>query len=99
MLGIDLTLFEIFMILSINIILFIYSALSTDYITSFFSFLIFLILLIPFYGILNVFSSIIYSNNLENLLLFQMILYYAKLIPCFIGFFLFVELIYLSFNS
>ena len=99
MLEINFTLFELLIVLSFFIILFIYSAFSTDLTTTFLSLIIFLIFIIPFYGLLDIFKSLIYSSNLEGVFFFQIILFYSSLIPCFIGLFLFVEVIYLFFNS
>lgn len=96
MLEFNILLFEILLILSISIFIFIYSALSADLITSFISLLIFLILLIPFYLLLERLELIIYMNNLEHLSFFKLIFSYSTLINVFIGLFLVVESIYLS---
>jgi len=95
MLEFNILLFEILLILSISIFIFIYSAFSADTVTSFISLLIFLILLIPFYLILERLELIIYMNNLENVGFFKLIIVYSTLINVFIGLFLVVESIYL----
>ncbi len=95
MLEFNILLFEILLILSISIFIFIYSAFSADTVTSFISLLIFLILLIPFYLILERLELIIYMNNLENIVFFKLIIVYSTLINVFIGLFLVVESIYL----
>jgi len=95
MLEFNILLFEILLILSIFIFIFIYSAFSVDMLTTLISLLIFLILLIPFYVILERLEIIIYMNNLENINFFKLIFFYSILINVFIGLYLVVESIYL----
>ncbi len=95
MLEFNILLFEILLILSIFIFIFIYSAISVDMLTTLISLLIFLILLIPFYVILERLEIIIYMNNLENINFFKLIFFYSILINVFIGLYLVVESIYL----
>ncbi len=95
MLEFNILLFEILLILSSFIFIFVYSAFSVDMLTTLTSLLIFLILLIPFYIILEKLKFIIYINNLENIIFFKLIFLYSTLINVFIGLFLVVESIYL----
>ena len=95
MLEFNILLFEILLILSSFIFIFIYCAFSVDMLTTLTSLLIFLILLIPFYIILEKLKFIIYINNLENIIFFELIFLYSTLINVFIGLFLVVESIYL----
>ena len=99
MLEINLTLFEILIILALYIFIFIYSVISTDTITTLMSFILFLILLLPFYILLEKLKLLVYVNNLEDLFFFKIINYYSTLINLFIGLFLFIQLIYLFLNS
>lgn len=86
-------LFEILLILSIFIFIFIYSAISADAIISLISFLVFLILLIPFYIILEKLEIYVYINNFEDITFFKIIFFYSTLINLFIGIYLVIELI------
>ncbi len=93
----QILLIEIFIILSLYIFIFIYSVISVDTITTFLSFLIFLILLIPFYFLLDKLEFLVYFNNLEDIPIFNLIIFYSTLINLFIGLYLFIELVYLFF--
>jgi len=93
----QILLIEIFVILSLYIFVFIYSVISADTITTLLSFLIFLILLIPFYFLLEKLDFLVYFNNLEDILIFNLIVFYSTLINLFIGLYLFIELVYLFF--
>jgi hypothetical protein len=73
---INILLFEILLIVSVFILIFIYSALSIDLITTLISLLIFLILLIPFYKILERLEFIIYMNGLEDINFFKLIFFF-----------------------
>jgi hypothetical protein len=95
MIEFNILLFEILVLLTLFTFIFIYSILSADMLTSFISLLIFLILLIPFYLILERLELVMYINNLENLYIFRLIFLYSTLINVFIGLFLVVESIYL----
>lgn len=91
---------QILLILMIFIVVFIYSAISGDMITTTLSLFIFLILLIPFFYLSEKLSLLLSSSNdLENLMFYEMIFSYSKLINIFIGIFLFVQLIYLSLSA
>ena len=95
MLEFNILLFEILLILSIFIFIFIYSAFSVDMLTTLVSLLIFLILLIPFYIGIERLEVIVYINDLESTNFFKLIFFYSTLINMFIGLFLLVQTIYL----
>ena len=92
---INLILFEIILIFMIYFFIFIYSAISSDTLTSCFSLAIFLILLLPFYYKLEELKRLLFLNNFENEVFYQMLFFYSILINLFIGLFLTVQLIYL----
>jgi len=95
MLEIHLFLFEALLMLGVIIFIFIYSAFSVDMLTTLIAFLIFLILLIPFYLILDKLKVLLYVNNLENITLFKLIFFYSTLINVFIGIYFSIQSIYL----
>jgi len=79
--------------------LFIFSIISADSYSTTFSLVFFLIMLIPFYILLDDFNKLILLNNLEGILFFQIFLYYSNIICGFIGLFLIIQLLYLYFNA
>lgn len=91
--------FEALIILSIYIFILIYSAISVDKIISLVSFLVFLILIIPFYIILERLEIFVYINNFEDITFFKFFFFYGRLINLFIGIYIVIELIYLFFLS
>jgi len=95
MLEIHLLLFEVLLMLSVIIFIFIYSAFSVDMLTTLIAFLIFLILLIPFHLILEKLEVLLYVNNLENIAFFKLIFFYSTLINLFIGIYFTIQSIYL----
>ncbi len=95
MIELNILLLEFSVILGINILIFIFSLVSTDLLVSSLSFLIFLILLLSFYTLIEKLESTVFANNLEGLLFFKLIFFYSWLLNIFIGIGLFVELIYL----
>ncbi len=95
MLEFNILLIEVLLILSVFIIIFIYSAISAEMLTSLISLLIFLILIIPFYILLERLEILVYTNNLENVTFFKFIFFYSTLIIIFIGSFIVIESIYL----
>ena len=95
MIEIHLLLFEVLLMLSVIIFIFIYSAFSVDMLTTLIAFLIFLILLIPFYLILEKLEVLLYVNNLENIAFFKLIFFYSTLINVFIGIYFTTQSIYL----
>ena len=95
MFELNVLLLEISIILGINILIFIFSLISTDILVTSLSFLIFLILLIPFYILLEKLELIVFINSLESSPFYKLIFFYSWLLNIFIGIILFVELIYL----
>lgn len=95
MLEYYLLLLEALLMLSVIIFIFIYSAFSADMLTTLIAFLIFLILLIPFYLILEKLEILLYINNLENISFFKLIFFYSILINVFIGIYFTIQSIYL----
>ncbi len=94
-----LTLIEILSIITFFILIFIYSILSTDSTTTIISFMLYLIILIPFLFLIDYFKNLIKITMLENLIFFKSIVFLATIITYIIGFVLFIELIYLLFFS
>ncbi len=90
-----LFLFEVLLMLSVIIFIFIYSAFSVDMLTTLIAFLIFLILLIPFYLILEKLEVLLYIYNLEHISFFRLIFFYSTLINIFIGIYFTIQSIYL----
>ncbi len=86
---------KISIILVINLIVFIYSALSADLITNVAGFLIFMVDLLPFIILLTQFKLMLYEEGLQNYIFFKIFVLYSFYINIFIIFFLFIELIYL----
>jgi len=95
MLELNILILEIFIILSINILIFIFSLISTDILITSLGFLIFLILIIPFHLLLEKLELITLINNLESFPFYKLIIFYSWLLNIFIGISLFVELMYL----
>lgn len=99
MLEFGIFLAEALIILSLIIFIFIYSAISVEMLTSIIAFTIFLILLIPFYILVEKLNIIIYQNNIENLPIFKFFTFYSNLIISFIAIYLTIETIYLFVSS
>ncbi len=95
MLEYQILLIEVLLILGINIFIFIYSALSVDMSITLISLSIFLILLIPFYLILEKLEILLYIDNIEENTFFKLVFFYSTLINVFIGMYLTIESIYL----
>ena len=95
MLELNILLFDVLFILSIFIFIFIYSAISADMFTTLISLLIFLILLIPFYIILEQLEILIYMNDIDSVPFFKFFFFYSTLIIVFIGLYLIIESVYL----
>lgn len=95
MLEYQILLIEVLLILGINIFIFIYSALSVDMSITLISLSIFLILLIPFYLILEKLEILLYIGNIEENTFFKLVFFYSTLINVFIGMYLTIESIYL----
>ncbi len=99
MIDLNYTLIKILLILAFNIFLFMYSVISADSITTCVSFMIFLITLLPFYVLLEELKILILLNNFNDLIYFERLFLYLTLINIFIGFFLFIQLLYLFLTS
>ncbi|TKJ21957.1 MAG: hypothetical protein CEE43_08430 [Promethearchaeota archaeon Loki_b32] len=95
MLEYQILLIEVLLILGINIFIFIYSALSVDMSITLISLSIFLIILIPFYLILEKLEILLYIDNIEENPFFKLVFFYSTLINVFIGMYLTIESIYL----
>jgi len=95
MLEYQILLIEVLLILGINIFIFIYSALSVDMSITLISLSIFLIILIPFYLILEKLEILLYIDNIEENTFFKLVFFYSTLINVFIGMYLTIESIYL----
>ena len=95
MLEYQILLIEVLLILGINIFIFIYSAFSVDMSITLISLTIFLILLIPFYLILEKLEILLYIDNIEENTFFKLVFFYSTLINVFIGMYLTIESIYL----
>lgn len=90
-------LIEMFGILGLFVVLFMYNAIATDLIIVFYSFGIYLLFLLPFLYIMNLLKTILYSLNLQNLLFFNSLFYFSTMIYVFVGMYLFTMLVYLCF--
>ena len=99
MTNFNLILLQILIILAIYILLFTYSAISADMMTTCISFMIFLILLLPFIVLLEKLKILLHISNVRYEILFNMLIFYSTVIIIFIGFFLFIQLIYLFLNG
>ncbi len=97
MIELDILILEIYVILAIFILIFIYSVIATDTVITLLAFIMFLIFLIPFNLLLEKLELLIFVNNFENYSFFRLVFFYSILITFFIGIFLFIELIYLTF--
>jgi len=95
MLEINVLIAETFVLLAFTIIIFISSLVSTDVLISMLSFLLYLIILIPFFVLLDKLELLIYITDLENPTSYNVISLYSKLIYIFIGLSLFIEVVYL----
>ncbi len=94
-----LTLIEILSIITFFILIFIYSILSTDSTTTIISFMLYLIILIPFLFLLDYFKNLLDIAMPENKIFFKSIIFFSTIITYIIGFVLFIELTYLLFFS
>ena len=93
-----LNLLQFFLLISLFIIIFLYSITSTELTTVFVSLILFLIFLIPFLQILNEIEIFMYNIGID-MLLFRTIISYSKFVIIFIGVFLIAELFYVIFFS
>ena len=95
MYDLSVILIELFSLMTIFLLIFIYSTISSDQIISFMVFLIYLILLIPFSMIIENLNLILNTKSLSDMIILNSIFYCCILINIIIGIFLFIELIYL----
>ena len=98
MLELHIILIEFFLLIALFIFVFAFSIISAEPITVFISIVLFFIFLIPFFQVLNEISLVVFNEGFEANLL-NSIISYSKFVITFIGFFLIVELIYISFFS
>jgi len=98
MLEFHVIIVEFFLLIALFLFIFAFSIISTESITVFISIVLFFILLIPFFQILNEINVVGFNEGYEFNLL-NSIISYSKFIIIFIGVFLIVEFIYISFFS
>ncbi len=91
-------LIEFFLMMALFVFVFTFSIISAEPMTVFISIILFLVFLVPFFQVLNEISLVVFNEDLEATLL-NSIISYSKIIIIFIGVFLVVELIYISFFS
>jgi hypothetical protein len=89
---------EIISILSINIIIVVYSFISSDQLTSMICFTIYIVLLTPLLLVLEKFKSVIFLISYDQSYLKLMISTLFN-INFIVGIFLFIQIIYLFFFS
>lgn len=99
MTDLTLTFFEFYIIFGLYLLLFGFSVVSAEPLIIFVSIFIFLILIIPFFSIINQIESFLLINQLNDTTIFNIVLSSSKLILLLIGVFLFLELIYTSFYN
>lgn len=97
MVEISFIVIEIISLLSFIILIFIYSAISTDALTVFICIILFLILLLPFLTIINQLELILIEFNLENIFFYKLLINFSMIINIFIGLYLIIELFYTAF--
>lgn len=99
MLELNLILLELITITTFFICIFIYSAISTNSLSSLISFLLYLIFIFPFYLLILKLENLILINDLEKIVFLKVLVSYFTIFSIFIGLFLFVQLVYLFFYS
>lgn len=95
----NILLIELLLILGTVIFLFIYSTISTDILITTISLLIFLALLLPYYLLSEKIGKLVYINSLEDMTIYNLVIYYSWLINIFVGVCLFIQLLYLLIYS
>lgn len=95
MLEVNILVLEIFIILGINILIFIFSIISTDILITSLGFFFFLVLIIPFHLLIEKLELITVIYSLESSAFYKLIIFYSWLINFIIGISLFIQLIYL----
>ena len=91
-------LIEFFFLIAIFLFIFAFSIISAESMTVFISIVLFFVFLVPFFQVINEINLIVFNEGFEAILL-NSIISYSKFIIIFIGVFLVVELIYISFFS
>ncbi len=91
-----LNLLQLFLLVSLFIIIFLYSITSSELTTIFGALIVFLVLLFPFLQILNEIEIFMYNTGIDTYL-FETITSYSKVFIIFIGVFLIAELFYVVF--
>jgi hypothetical protein len=89
---------EFLLLLALFFFIFAFSIISAEFIVVFISIVLFFIFLIPFFHVLNEISLVGFNEGFEATL-FNSIISYSKFIIIFIGIFLIIELVYISFFS
>ena len=91
-------LIEFFLLIALFFFIFAFSIISAESMTVFISIVLFFVFLVPFFQVINEINLIVFNEGFEAILL-NSIISYSKFIIIFIGGFLVVELIYVSFFS
>ncbi len=99
MFELNIIFLEFLLLLSVTILIFIYSIISTDIFITSLTLLIFIVLIIPYQILLNKLKILVYENNLDNLLIFNLVFFYSWLINIFMGISLLAELVYLIISG
>jgi len=94
----NLIIIEFFLLIALFFFIFAFSIISAESTVVFISIVLFFIFLIPFFHVLNEISLIGFNEGFEASL-FNSLISYSKFIIIFIGIFLIVELVYISFFS
>jgi hypothetical protein len=95
MVELNILVLEICIFLGINILIFIFSIISTDILITSLGFFFFLVLLIPFHLLIEKLELMILIQNLESSAFYKMIIFYSWLINFIVGISLLIQLIYL----
>jgi len=99
MLELNIIFLEFLLLLSVTILIFIYSIISTDVLITSLTLLIFMVLIIPYQILLNELKILVFKNNLDNLLIFNLVFFFSWLINIFMGISLLTELVYLFISG
>ena len=91
-------LIEFFLLIALFVFVFTFSIISSESMTVFISIVLFFVFLVPFFQVINEINLVVFNEGFEATLL-NSIISYSKFIIIFIGVFLVVELIYISFFS
>lgn len=94
----NLIFIEFMLLVALFFFILAFSIISADSIIVFISIVLFFIFLLPFFQVLDEMSLVVFNEGYDTNL-FDSIISYSKFIIIFIGIFLFIELIYVSFFS